>query len=217
VSTAGVRQERTDERGLVRRMLAGEEPAFEEFAADYLPPLLRFASRRLGGDRELARDIVQSTVCKAIGKLATFRGESALMTWLCACCQNEIAAHFRRAQRLEREVDLERVEESALSAALPPAAGGPESAILQAETHEVVHAVLDLLPPRYAQALEWKYLEDLPVRDIAARLSLGEKAAESLLTRARQAFRDGFERLARAARPASVDVRFLAPRMELES
>ncbi|MGF2075326.1 RNA polymerase sigma factor, partial [Enterococcus casseliflavus] len=71
----------------------------------YVPAVYRFAQRRLA-DRELTRDIVQATVCKAIGKLRTFRGESGLVTWLCACCQNEIAAHFRRQGRTADAVEL---------------------------------------------------------------------------------------------------------------
>jgi DNA-directed RNA polymerase specialized sigma24 family protein len=52
--------------------------------------------------------------------------------------------------------------------------------------------VLDQLPTRYGDALEWKYGEGLSVKEIATRLGVGPKAAESLLTRARQAFRDAF-------------------------
>ena len=37
--------------------------------------------------------------------------------------------------------------------------------------------------------LEWKYVDGLPVQEIAQRLAIGPKAAESLLTRAREAFR----------------------------
>ena len=37
-----------------------------------------------------------------------------------------------------------------------------------------------------------EYVDELPVRDIAARLQLGPKAAESLLTRARTAFHEAF-------------------------
>jgi len=57
--------------------------------------------------------------------------------------------------------------------------------------------LLDRLPPRYAAALEWKYIDGLPVNEIAARLELTSKAAESMLTRAREAFREGFSILAR--------------------
>jgi RNA polymerase sigma-70 factor, ECF subfamily len=55
-----------------------------------------------------------------------------------------------------------------------------------------VQAILDRLPARYGDALEWKYVEGLSVMEIAERLGVGAKAAESLLTRARTAFRDAY-------------------------
>jgi RNA polymerase sigma-70 factor, ECF subfamily len=187
---------RGEERALVRRMIAGEEAAFELFCADYVPAVYRFAQRRLRGDPELVPDIVQSTVCKAIAKLATFRGEAALMTWLCACCRNEIAAHFRRGGAAGREVDVE-MDELPSGAALGGGgeAEGPERSLLRQERSELVHVALDGLPPRHARALEWKYLDGLPVEEIARRLEIGPKAAESLLTRARESFRRGYARL----------------------
>lgn len=177
-----------DERALVRRMLAGDQGAFEVFSDSYIPVVYRFAHRSLR-DPELTREVVQATVCKAIAKLGTFRGESGLVTWLCACCRNEIAAHFRRQGRAVPEVALEGHE---IAAGAP----GPEQALLHKERAERVHAALDALPPHYGRALEWKYLDKLPVDEIAARLNVRPKAAESLLTRARQAFREAFGRSA---------------------
>ncbi len=192
---------RTEELAFVHRMIAGDEAAFDEFADSYIPALHRFASRRLGGDRELTRDIVQTTLCKAIAKLATFRGEAALMTWLCACCRNEIAGHYRKKMRPVREVDLEAVEETSAAELDEVRRDGPERSLMCSETAELVHRALDELPPHYGQALEWKYLQNLPVKEIAGRLGVGPKAAESLLTRARQAFRDGYGRLTAAPAP----------------
>ena len=57
---------------------------------------------------------------------------------------------------------------------------------------QLVHATLDHLPGRYGEALEWRYIEGLSVPEIAERLDLGYKATESVLSRARKAFRDGF-------------------------
>ena len=51
---------------------------------------------------------------------------------------------------------------------------------------------LDCLPERYGDALEWKYIQELSVHEIATRLKVTPKAAESLLSRAREAFRDAF-------------------------
>jgi DNA-directed RNA polymerase specialized sigma24 family protein len=63
---------------------------------------------------------------------------------------------------------------------------------LRKELSQLVQVALDALPFHYSSALEWKYIEGLSVKEIASRLELGLKAAESLLTRARQAFRDSF-------------------------
>lgn len=181
------------EAELVREMLAGSEAAFDRFAAEYVPPLWRFAVRRLG-DRELTGDIVQSTTVKAIARLDQFRGESALATWLCAICTREIADHFRRRARAGTEVELDEshlAEGSARDGAAPE----PEVELLARERDHLVHEALDALPPRYARALEWMYLERVPVREIAERLEIGPKAAESLLTRSRDAFRYVYRRL----------------------
>jgi len=67
------------------------------------------------------------------------------------------------------------------------------------ETARLVHLLLDRLPPRYAAALEWKYIEGLSVAEIAARFDLTTKATESMLTRAREAFREGFSILTRGS------------------
>ncbi|MGH9367858.1 MAG: RNA polymerase sigma factor [Thermoanaerobaculia bacterium] len=186
------------ERRLVDRMRAGEEGAFEVFAESYIPGLYRFAWRRLDHDRELTQDVVQSTLCKVIEKLDSYRAEAPLFTWLCACCRNEIAAHYRRLARRPREVELdddiaETVPAGGLSAALPD---GLEEQLGRMETAERVHVALDRLPESYARAVEWRYLEGLPVDEIARRLESSYKAAESLLSRARKAFRQAYENLA---------------------
>ncbi len=182
------------ENDLVRRIVAGEEAAFDEFAAEFVPRLYRFAASRIKGsgedDRELVRDIVQTTLCKAISKLSTFRGEARLFTWLCACCRNEILMHFRSADRRARHVEWTDVDELSVPAARHPEQ--PHEAYSAKERSQLVHQALDLLPNRYAQVLEWKYMERVSVNEIALRLSCGLKAAESLLTRARGAFKTTF-------------------------
>jgi len=205
---------RTEEPEFVRRMIAGDEAAFDLFADEYIPALYRFAVKRLDGDRELTSDIVQTTICKAIDKLSTFRGEAALMTWLCACCRNEIAGHFRKKMRPIREVDLEVVEETSSSDLGAVAPEEPETTALRNETSRLVHAALDELPPHYGRVLGWKSLENLPVREIATRLDVGPKAAESLLTRAREAFHKVHTRLTAATPPPAEISRFQPQRME---
>lgn len=182
-----------DDMTLVQRMLDGDEDAFDRFAGRYLQALLRFALARLEGDRETAREVVQTAACKALARLDTYRGEASLYTWLCACCRNEIRMHFRRLRSRPQEVELD--DRMAPGPSLGGGRGDPEAAVLRREVGHRVHLALDLLPERYGRALEWKYVEHLTVAEIAARLEVTGKAAESLLSRARAAFRESYRQV----------------------
>lgn len=181
------------DRALARRILGGDEGAFRELFDRFFPRLYRFALARLPRDPDAARDVVQQTFCQAIEKLDTYRGEAALYTWFCQICRNALADHYRRNDRLAGRVVLleDRPDARAILESLAASASDePETGALREQVHRIVEATLDALPGRYGEALEWKYIDGLSVREIAGRLSLGEKAAESLLTRARTSFRE---------------------------
>lgn len=179
---------------LVERMRAGDESAFDTFGARYPRALYRFALHRLDGRRDLTREIVQTALAKALAKLDGYRGDASLLTWLCACCHNEIRMHRRHLRSVPAETRLEDDVEPAAGVRLPRP-DDPEEAVLRGERGNLVHVTLDVLPEHYARALEWKYLERLPVAEIARRMETTPKAAESLLTRARNAFRGRYEEL----------------------
>jgi RNA polymerase sigma-70 factor (ECF subfamily) len=179
---------------LAERVLAGDEAAFDEFFVGNFPRLYRFALARLGGNEDAAEEIAQRVMIRALHRLHTYRGEAALLTWLCTLCRREIAGWLEREGRL-REVSFsdDRPELRAVLDAIAAAdAADPEDVVRRREVSDLVHATLDHLPGRYGEVLEWKYIQGLSVDEIAARLGLGYKAAESLLSRARAAFRDGF-------------------------
>ncbi len=183
------------DRRLVQQLLAGDEAAFERFAEENFAGLLRFALSRLGYDEALAQDIVQSTLCTAIDRLEAFRGESTLLTWLCGICHFEIRGHFRRQRRRGQEVELDDQMPESSSVVGGSVAAGPFGELQDKEMRGLVFIALEQLPERYGEILQWKYLEDVSVKEIAERLAVGPKAAESKLTRARNAFRRVFEGL----------------------
>ena len=179
---------------LARLIVAGDESASEEFFAEYFPRLYRFARIRLGGDDQAAEEVVQSTLIRAVRKLHTFRGEAALFTWLCTLCRREIGEWLERQGRNPEVLLIEDrpAARLALDAAASLASADPENEASRRELSRLVQVTLDHLPGRYGQVLEWKYIQGLSVDEIAARLGVGYKAAESQLTRARGAFRDAF-------------------------
>ena len=201
-----------EDRELVRRMLAGDEEAFRVFFESHFARLYRFALTRLGRDDDAAEDIVQSTLCKAVKELAKYRGEAALFTWLCTICRHEISAYYRRHRRLPRPESLIEDDPEIRSALESLAAAADQSAegeIQREQIARLVQVALDSLPASYGDALEWKYIQGMSVRQVAERMEIGLKAAESLLTRAREAFRETFTVLLGNPQASS---RLLSPR-----
>ena len=188
-----------DDRDLVRRMLAGEQRAFDEFFNAYFDRLYRFAIVRVKNDPGVAEDAVQQTLCRAVEKLKHFRGEAALFTWLCQICRNVIVDAFR-ANRWAQSASVPYEDTDEIRAALESIsalpADDPQELFLNEQVKRLVQVVLDYLPRHYGDVLEWKYMQGLSVKEIAARLEVAPKAAESLLNRARNAFRDGFASIA---------------------
>lgn len=190
------------DKALARRILAGDEAAFRSMFDRYFPRLYRYALARLGGDEESAREVVQQTFCRGIEKLGTYRGEAALYAWFCRICHNCLVDHCRRlnldAHRtlaIEDNLEVRAVLEALTAGDLD----NPESRARQRDLGRLVQSVLDHLPDHYGDVLEWKYVEGLTVKEISARMRTGPKAVESLLTRARNRFREAFASLADAA------------------
>jgi RNA polymerase sigma-70 factor, ECF subfamily len=191
----------TADKALVRRMLAGDEQAFERLFDEAFPVLYRFALIRLAYREDAAEEVAQAALCQAMRKLSTYRGEAALLTWLCTFCRHEISDYVRRTgDRVQVDLDEDGPEiRAALESLHAFEQESPEARLQRSQLAERVRHILDRLPPQYGSALEWKYIDELSVREIAERLGLGVKAAESLLTRARRAFRDAFETVALGA------------------
>ncbi len=186
-----------EDKGLVDKMLAGDRQSFDEFFEELVPRLYRFASQRLNEDVDTLRDLVQSTICTAIDQLDSYRGEAALFSWICGICRYEILAHYRRRTVTSFHIELTEDSDEIRGAleSLSGTPGLPDENLQRKEVASLVHRALDHLPGRYGRALEWKYGEGLSVKEIAARLEIGPKAAESVLSRARVAFRDAFSTL----------------------
>lgn len=191
-NSAGMQIER--DRELAARIAGGDQLAFDAFFREYFPRLYRFALRRVDNNPALAEEVVQRTMCIVVRKMNSFRGEALLFTWLCQICRNELSAIYRQHGDSLR-VDVPLDDHPAVQSALESMMGQdhlPETLRHREEVAGLVRATLEHLPDNYATALELKYINGCSVAEIARRLGIGEKAAESVLSRARAAFREGF-------------------------
>ncbi|MDH3265439.1 MAG: sigma-70 family RNA polymerase sigma factor [Gammaproteobacteria bacterium] len=189
-------QLKTD-RILARRVAAGDSGSFDEFFKEYFPRLFRFTLTRTNGNADLAEEVVQQAMCKVVRKMGDFRGEALLFTWLCQICRNELVSVYRR-RGIKEELSVPYEDIPEIRAALESMSvglSGPEAQQTGAELAKFVRVTLAHLPLKYATALELKYIRGCTVDEIAERLNISSKAAESVLSRARAAFKEGFRSL----------------------
>ena len=190
-----------DDKSLVKQLLAGDQRAFYRFFEENFARLYRFAIARLSDDPEGAREVVQITLTRAVRKLDTFRAESALFTWLCAICRNEVSDWLRRQGRYRDHIvlveDFPEVQ-AAVDSFHAPLEDSPERHYERVEAMRLIQVALDKLPAKYGNVLEWKYVEGHSVKEISAKLNIGAEATQSLLARAKRAFADVYSSMNKA-------------------
>ena len=181
----------SEDQELVQRLLDGDHRAFRRFMDRYAQRLAAFVARRCG-DSTAVEDLVQNTLIRAMRALAQYRAEASLYTWLCQVACSEMLDQRRRAQRRVPTVSLHHDEFAGVVEALPDPEGCP-GGLPDSLPGDAVLATLERLPRRYARVLEWKYGDEASVEEIGRLLGIGATAAQSLLARARSAFRETWE------------------------
>ena len=186
-----------EDKRLVTRLLAGDEAAFRRFFSDHYRRLYRFALPRVGHDAAAAEDAAQAALARALENLAGYRGEAQLFTWLCAICRSEIAQWQRKTGRREAHIVLleDHPETRAAVDSFASDSDDPEDELVREQRARHIQVALDQLPPHYGDVLEWKYVEGFSAQEIAARLNIGLEAANSLLARAKRAFKETYASL----------------------
>ena len=200
-----------EDQAIVRKLLEGDEQMFKAIFDSYFPRLYRFVLPRVSGNEDEAGDIVQQAFCKAIERLQTYRGEASLYGWMLRICRNTLIDRVRRASVRPRQVPLGGTDndilESIVEALRAPENEQPEQLAARVDLLNVIAATLDHLPSHYGDVLEWKYVEGESVNEIARRLNVAPKAAESLLTRARSAFREAIAAIHDSADLLPIDIK----------
>lgn len=185
------------DRGLARQIATGDVEAFDAFFEEYFPRLFRFVMARTDGNEDLSEEVVQRTMCRVIDKMGSYRGEALLFSWLCQICRNELATVLQKYSiEFSNTVPFEDIPE--IRAALESIAADPncpDNRFSAIELGRIVRVTLAHIPINYATALELKYLRGYSVVEIGGELRISSKAAESVLSRARAAFKEGFRSL----------------------
>lgn len=164
----------------MRRLARRDPDAAAEMVREYAEIVYRFIYHQVGGVMEDAEDLTQETFLAALQSAHRFRGDSRLRTWLFRIAAHKIADHWRSRHRQPPQVPLEDWHSTTGEEASPP------TFLEEIELRDRVHAGLLTLPPHYRTALVLRYVEDMPVAEIARVMERSPKSVESILIRAKQ-------------------------------
>jgi len=172
-----------DDKGVSGQRLAREDPAgaFLDLYDRALPQVYGYLLSRCG-QRALAEDLTAETFLAAVDAVRATTSPPLTTGWLIGVARHKLSDHWRRQAREERTL-------RAVAAEPKPGPADPWDATIDAVT---ARAVLGRLGPHHRAALTLRYVDDLPVPEVAAILGRTVHATEALLVRARSAFRAAY-------------------------
>jgi RNA polymerase sigma-70 factor (ECF subfamily) len=173
-----------DEAELIGAAQGGDRQAFDELVRRTFTDTYTLA-RRLTGNEEDARDVVQDAYLRAWRAIGKFRGEAQFSTWMYRITANAATTHMRKRSR-HRAEPLDDVVQPIDTRMETQPAGVAESADELGRISEA----LEQLPPKLRSLVVLKDVYGLPHEAIAEELGITVPAAKVRLHRARRKLRD---------------------------
>ena len=154
------------------------ESRFREMYETTLPIVYGFLSIRVGGDRALAEDLTAETYTAAVAHFNSGREAEVTASWLRTVARRRLIDHWRH-----QSVAASKVIQLAHRSRTDPFSDPARDAVI---------AALATLQPDQRAALVLQHVESHSVAEVAEIIGRTEKATESLLSRARTAFRASY-------------------------
>lgn len=189
-STEGYSTNVWDEATWIERAKTGDEAAFSAIYERYERPIYSLIYR-LMGNADDAFDITQDVFVKAYKALAKTNPELNLSAWLHRIASNACMDVLRR-RKIVRWLPWDPAEHANITPAR--SSDEPERQVVGKETREQVQAVLNKMNERYRLCLVLREYQDMSCEEIAEVLGTSRQAVKSLLFRAREQFREIYER-----------------------
>ncbi len=167
---------------LVRNILRRDRQALAAFYRTYTPLLRRLLLAKVQNPNDV-EEILQDTLFGFLEAIRDFHGNASIKTFLFSICQHKIVDFYRK-KKIKHVVFSQFPQLESLVSPIV----SPEEEFDVMILKEKIRHVLARLLPIYRNVLTLKYLEDFSVEDIAKKLSITFKSAESRLFRARKAF-----------------------------
>ena len=167
-----------------------KQPRIEDLFDRHFDEVHGYIAFRVSPDFESAQDLSQAVFEAALRGIEELRKPDSARSWLMQIARNKVADYYRgkASENGFIPVNSEAFDQWLASAPAPEDREQRNRAMLTT-------LVMRKLSGHHTSVLEDKYIRGLSVRDIARETDTTEKAVESALTRARNAFRQTYAEL----------------------
>jgi RNA polymerase sigma-70 factor (ECF subfamily) len=183
----------TDEARLVGAACEGDAAAFEAIMRRHNRLLFRTA-RGIAADDAEAQDAVQDAWLRAFTRLASFRGEARLATWLARIAINAaLDARRKRGEIVALEAARDEDDDAANPAELTMSTAEsdtPDGAAERRELRELLQSAIESLPPIYRSVFMLRAVEEMSVDETAYCLRVSDAVVKTRYLRSRALLRD---------------------------
>ncbi|MFA5907635.1 MAG: sigma-70 family RNA polymerase sigma factor [Vicinamibacterales bacterium] len=178
------------EAALIERCAAGDQAACAELVSGHERMVYQLALHLLG-DRDEALDLSQEVFLSVFRTIQSFRGQSALKTWIYRICINQARNRQRwwRRRHKSDQVSLDQHVAAHGDLRQPGEHTSPDRAYARKELAEKLWTALDQLPFDQRTVIVLREIDGLSYDDIAFSLGVAVGTVKSRLTRARQTLR----------------------------
>ncbi len=203
MSETGTSAAVADEAALVAGLRARQPDAFETMVRVYTPRLLAVARRLVGNDED-ARDVVQDAMLSAYRSIDKFEAHSRVSTWLHRIVVNAGLMKLRTRRRKPEE-SIEPLlptfrDDGHYRNDLPAWAAASDETAERNEMQQIVREAIRNLPEAYREVVVMRDIEEQDTASTAAALNITPNAVKIRLHRARQALRTQLEQHLRRGR-----------------
>jgi len=181
------------ELDLVERCKAGSRRAFDELISTHQDRVLNTAFRLMGNYDE-ALDLTQEVFLNCFRKIASFKGDSALSTWLYRITVNTAKNRWKYQQSRgysktqSMDAPLAADDEEMISQ-FPDTQPTPRKVASDREAVACLEQQLQNLSDEYREVMVLRYVEELSYEDIAEILRVSLGTVKSRIHRARNELR----------------------------
>src|SRR5688572_3997777 len=175
---------------LIERCAAGEEVACAELVAGH-ERMVYTLGLHLLGDRDEALDLSQEVFLRVFRTIGSFRGQSALKTWIYRIVINQARnrQRFWRRRRRSDQVSLDQHVAEHGDLSQPGDGTSPHRALARKELASRLWSALNDLPFDQRTVIVLREIDGLSYEEIAFSLGVAIGTVKSRLTRARQELR----------------------------